>query len=132
MNKHLSNLIRIVFLLLDLLALNTVYFSCKFFFRDYISPDLFMQYTYLWMACNIAWLVISWANNTYRNSDMFSFEKFSRNSMHAYGYFLGLVTLYLFLYKQGDVSRVFFLSVLISFGLGLITNRDPRLRAAHS
>jgi len=131
MNKNLSNLIRIVFLLLDLLALNTVYFSCKFFFRNYIADDLFMQYTYLWMACNIVWLVVSWGNNTYRNSDIFSFEKFSKNTMHAYGYFLGLITLYLFMYKQFEVSRIFFVCMLVSFGVGLMTNRIIHLGLYH-
>ncbi|MFT4015898.1 MAG: undecaprenyl-phosphate glucose phosphotransferase [Agriterribacter sp.] len=131
MNQHLSNLIRIGFLLLDLLALNTVYYGCRFFFSNYIPVELNNQYLYLWIWCNFAWIIVSWGNNTYRNSDIFSFEKFSRNTMHAYGYFLALVTLYLFLNKQSDVSRLFFLSMLISFAFGLIVDRIIHLGLYH-
>lgn len=131
MNQHLSNLVRIGFLLLDLLALNTVYLSCEFVLKDHIPDEFTVQYTYLWMYCNAAWLVVSWGNNTYKNDDIFSFERFSRNTAHAYGYFLGLVTLYLFLNRQVDISRIFFISVLFSFCLGLIANRVIHLGLYH-
>ncbi|MGN6435074.1 MAG: undecaprenyl-phosphate glucose phosphotransferase [Agriterribacter sp.] len=131
MNQHLSNLVRIGFLLLDLLALNTVYLSCEFLLREHIPDEFAIQYTYLWMYCNAAWLAVSWGNNTYRNDDIFSFERFSRNSIHAFGYYLGLIALYLFMNKQADISRLFFISVLISFGLGLFTNRIVHLGLYH-
>lgn len=131
MNQHLSNLVRIGFLLLDLLALNTVYLSCEFLLKEHIPTDFAIQYTYLWMYCNAAWLAVSWGNNTYRNDDIFSFERFSRNSIHAFGYYLGLITLYLFMNKEAEISRLFFISVLISFGLGLFTNRIIHLGLYH-
>lgn len=131
MNQHLSNLVRVGFLLLDLLALNTVYLTCEFLLKQHIPDEFALQYTYLWMYSNAIWLLISWGNNTYRNDDIFSFERFSRISIHAYAYFLGMVALYLFLNKQAEISRIFFVSVLVSFALGLFANRIIHLGLYH-
>lgn len=131
MNQHLSALVRIGFLLLDLLVLNVVYLTCDFFFKDYIAESYSIQYTYLWVYCNAAWLFVSWANATYNDNEIFSFERFSRNTMHAYSYLVALVLLYLFLNKQSGISRLFFVSVLISFGGGLLINRVIHLGLYH-
>lgn len=131
MNQHLSNLVKIGFLLLDLLALNTVYLTCEFLLKQHIPDEFALQYTYLWMYCNAIWLLVSWGNNTYRDDEIFSFEKFSRRSIHAYVYFLGLIALYLFLNKESEISRVFFISVLASFALGIFANRIIHLGLYH-
>lgn len=131
MNQHLSALVRVGFLLLDLLVLNVVYLTCDFFFRDYIATGYSLQYTYLWVYFNAAWLFISWANATYNDNEIFSFERFSRRTMHGYGYLVALVLLYLFLNKQAGISRLFFISVLISFGGALILNRIIHLGLYH-
>lgn len=131
MNQHLSALVRIGFLLLDLLVLNVVYLSCDYFFRDYLAASYTLQYTYLWVYCNAAWLFVSWANATYNDNEIFSFERFSRKTVHAYGYMVAMVLLYLFLNKQAGISRLFFVSVLLSFGAALTVNRIIHLGLYH-
>lgn len=131
MNQRLSNLVRIGFLLLDLMVLNMVYLSCEFLFQHHLDSREAIQYSHLWMYCNAAWLLISWGNNTYRNSDIFSFERFSRNTIHGYGYFVALVMLYLFLNKQAEISRLFFVTVITAFGIVLTINRIIHLGLYH-
>jgi putative colanic acid biosynthesis UDP-glucose lipid carrier transferase len=59
----------------------------------------------------------------YHDKHIVYFEKFSRQTVQAYAYFLALAMLYLFFNKQGDLSRLFLISVLISFAISLLVNR---------
>lgn len=131
MNQHLSYLAKIGFLLLDVLVLNVVYLSCDFFFKDYIIGKSSLQYTYLWMYCNAAWLLVSSGTQVYNENAIFSFEKFSKNTLRAYGYFVAVVLLYLFFNKEAGISRLFFASVLVSFGGALFINRIIHLGVYH-
>src|SRR5690348_18052918 len=107
MNQRLTILLRIGFVLLDLLVLNLVYIICHFVFRSNISPETEIQYSYLWFFSNVAWAGVSWGNNVYHERHIYSFEKFSKQTMSAYVYFLGVEMLYLFFSKGGGISRLF-------------------------
>ncbi len=47
MNQRLATLLRISFVILDLLVLNLVFIICQYVFRDVIILNK-VQYTYLW------------------------------------------------------------------------------------
>jgi len=130
MNQRLAILLRISFAILDLVVLNVVYIICQFVFEDYIYEEK-VQYTYLWFFCNVAWVMASWGISIYNERNIYSFEKFSKHTMQAFVWFLGLVMLYLVFNKQADLSRLFIISVLCSFAISLLVNRFLHLALQH-
>ena len=122
MNQRLATLLRISFVLLDLLVLNLVFIICQYVFRDAITLNK-EQYTYLWFFSNAAWVAASWATSIYQDAYIYSFEKFSRRTMTAYVYMLALEMIYLFFNKDAQISRLFLISILSSFAISLLINR---------
>ena len=131
MNQRLTILLRISFAFLDLMVLNVAFFICQYMFEGHISGDDKVQYTYFWFLCNIAWSLASWGTNIYNDKDIYSFEKFSRSTMHSFAYFLSAVMLYLAFNKDADLSRLFVISVLTSFAVSLLVNRFLHLAVHH-
>lgn len=131
MNHNLSNLVRIGFLLLDVIVLNFVLLGTEYILRLNELPEFRLAYNQLWMYCNAAWLLVSWASNTYGNEDIFSFEKFSRKTMRAYLYFLGVIAVFLFLNKNTPISRTYFIAVFAIFAAALCFNRIVHLCLYH-
>lgn len=131
MNQRLTALLRISFVLLDLMVLNLVYIICQYIFKDVIPSNFVVQYTYLWFFSNAAWVAASWATGIYHDQFVYSFERFSRRTMSAYAYFLALEMLYLFFNKEADISRLFLISILSSFAFSLLLNRFLHLGLNH-
>jgi putative colanic acid biosynthesis UDP-glucose lipid carrier transferase len=123
MNQRLANLLRISFVILDLVVLNLVFIICLYVFKDHLSVEKEVQYTYLWFFSNAAWVMASWASSIYHDHYIYSFEKFAKRTVSAYAYFLGICMLYLFFNKEADISRLFLISVLSSFAICLLINR---------
>lgn len=130
MNQRLAILLRISFAVLDLIVLNVVFIICQFIFEDYIYGEK-VQYTYLWFFCNAGWIFSSWALSIYNERNIYSFEKFSKHTMKAFVWLLGLVMLYLAFNKDADLSRLFIISVLSSFAVSLLVNRFLHLALQH-
>src|SRR5678815_1418606 len=122
MNQRLATLLRISFVILDILVLNLVFVICQYVFRENIALNKF-QYTYLWFFSNAAWVAASWATSIYQDSYIYSFEKFSRRTMTAFLYLLALEMVYLFFNKDAQISRLFLISILSSFAISLLINR---------
>ena len=131
MNQRLTILLRISFAFLDLVVLNVAFLICQYMFEGHIPADDKIQYTYFWFLCNIAWMIASWGTNIYNDKYIYSFEKFSRSTMQAFAYFLGVAMLYLAFNKDADLSRLFILSVLTSFAVSLLINRFLHLALHH-
>jgi len=131
MNHRLTTLLRLCFAFLDLIVLNLVFIICRYVFRTHIPGDMEIQYSYLWFSSNLAWGIAAWANGIYHDRLMYSFEKFSRMTMKAFVYFVVLEMLYLFFYKEADISRLFIISVLTSFLSSLLLNRFLHLTVLH-
>ncbi|HZI54938.1 MAG TPA: undecaprenyl-phosphate glucose phosphotransferase [Chitinophagaceae bacterium] len=122
MNQRLATLLRISFVILDILVLNLVFVICQYVFRENIALNKF-QYTYLWFFSNAAWVAASWATSIYKDSYIYSFEKFSKRTMNAFLYLLALEMVYLFFNKDAQISRLFLISILSSFAISLLINR---------
>ncbi len=130
MNQRLATLLRISFVILDILVLNLVFIICQYVFRDVIALNK-VQYTYLWFFSNAAWVAASWATRIYQDTYIYSFEKFSRRTVTAYAYLLVLEMLYLFFNKDAQISRLFLISILSSFAISLLINRFLHLAMYH-
>src|SRR5690606_17578661 len=77
----------------------------------------------LWAEMVICWLAISWTLGIYSEKYIISFELFSRRSMLAYLYWIGITLIYLYFAHQFDLSRLYVFSCLGAFGIMLIINR---------
>lgn len=122
MTARFSRLLQFYGISTDFLVLNSVYFTAKYLMRD-ATEWVTIEYVYFWICLNISWLLVSWLNNLYSEKKMASFESFSRTTMRIYFYWLVTVMGYLFFARQNDLSRLFIIVVLISFGIMLLTNR---------
>ncbi|MEO8406421.1 MAG: undecaprenyl-phosphate glucose phosphotransferase [Chitinophagaceae bacterium] len=123
MNQRLTILLRASFVFLDLVVLNLVIIICRYVFSKHISAESEVQYSYLWFFSNVAWISASLGTGIYQDKYIYSFEKFSRQTMSAFVYFLGIEMLYLFFAKGADISRLFLISILTSFAICLLINR---------
>ncbi len=122
MNQRLATLLRISFIVLDILVLNLVFIICQYVFREVIVLNK-EQYTYLWFFSNAAWVAASWATSIYNDNYIYSFEKFSKRTVNAFVYLLALEMIYLFFNKDSQISRLFLISILASFAISLLINR---------
>jgi putative colanic acid biosynthesis UDP-glucose lipid carrier transferase len=100
-------------------------------FEGHIISDDKLQYSYFWSLCNASWMIASWGTNIYNDKHIYSFEKFSRSTMHAFAYFFAIVMLYLAFNKDADLSRLFVVSVMTSFAVSLLINRFLHLAVHH-
>lgn len=123
MNQQFFKLTRLLFILLDLLMLNAAFIIAKDFFANKTIPTLEVQYLYLLMFMNLAWITSGWLCAIYKQSYISSFEQFCKQTLRGYIYFVALVMMYLFLSKQHDISRLFILTFFICGVVLIIVNR---------
>jgi len=131
MNSRFLRLIQGAVLLLDLVALNLGTIVLFSFTKTHIPQSYYSQYVQYWLVLNGAWLCISWFAGVYMERYLGGFETFSRRTMHAYIFWLCTVTVYLFFYRQTDISRYFVFATLGGFGAGLLINRFIYLITRH-
>ena len=123
MHQRFLRLIRIAFLVLDLVALNIVVIFAKNFFQKAISPDLELMYVHLHLLFNIGWVVASSMNSIYNSNNISIFEVFCRKTIRAYIYFVAIVMFYLFFLNQDQISRLFIVAVLAGALQAFLLNR---------
>lgn len=103
--------------------LNVSFAVDKFFYSSRIPELAMARYVNLWLAFNVAWMMAAWITTVYGQKSISSFETFSHKSLRAYIYFLALVMIYIVLFKQENMSRLFVMTVLLSVGLVFFVNR---------
>ncbi|RZK25683.1 MAG: undecaprenyl-phosphate glucose phosphotransferase [Flavobacterium sp.] len=123
MDKQFLRYLQISFQLLDLFILNLVIFFAKFFFQMDVSPASDTVYFHFLIYLNITWLILSWLSGVYREPSISSVEIFTRKSKGLYIFWLCAVLLYLFFYRQFELSRFFIITTIFIFGLGIFLNR---------
>lgn len=123
MNQQFFRLLRLLFVCLDLFMLNISFLVDRYFYFDKIPGLATTKYINLWMSLNIAWMVSAWIGNLYSQQNIASFEKFSQKTLRTYVYFLAFVLMYIVLFKQEGMSRLFIITVLVSVGLVVFVNR---------
>ena len=122
MNAHFSKLIRLSIIILDLIFLNI---SIELFGLLYnTSNDVYMRdHLVFTIAASIGWIIITWITQVYNLNHIFSFEVFSRQSLHAWCYWFVAVILYWLFAHEFMSSRLFIVFSVVSFGIGLLLNR---------
>jgi putative colanic acid biosynthesis UDP-glucose lipid carrier transferase len=117
--------------ILDLLTINTVFFTTEFLFRNQIPDSAQPQYIYFIFFLNIVWVAVALLKNIYHARNIGTFEQYSKVSMQAYVYLLLVVVLTLFFFRMMLLSRLFILVVLTSLSVALVINRLLYLAIYH-
>jgi putative colanic acid biosynthesis UDP-glucose lipid carrier transferase len=103
--------------------LNVSFEVDRFFYSSKLPNPLGNKYINLWIAFNFAWMIATWLSNLYSQNNITTFEIFSRKTLRSYIYFLALIMVFIVLFKQEGLSRLFVMTVLVSIGLVIFVNR---------
>jgi len=116
---------------LDILTINTVFFTAEFLFRNQIPQSAQPQYIYFIFFLNIVWLAVALMKGIYHERNIGTFEQYSKVSMQAYVYLLLVVMVTLFFFRMVLLSRLFIIVVLTSLSVALVINRLLYLAIYH-
>jgi len=123
MNRQFERYLQITLLVLDLVALNIVYFIFQLIFTKNIhfgSADAYFKYLTL---ANAGWLLLAFFLRTYSISIIFTFENFTKRTIQVFLVWVIIILFYLFFSREFVVSRFFILTTTAAFGIGLLINK---------
>jgi putative colanic acid biosysnthesis UDP-glucose lipid carrier transferase len=131
MNRSFIRFLQLTTTLLDLLFLNLVVLFAYYFKKSTIPTEVFPLYLFFGLFLNISWIIIAWSNGVYNERNIILFEMFSRKTMQAYLFWLCIVMIYLFFFRQVDLSRFFIIAALAGYSGALLMNRFIYLFIMH-
>lgn len=123
MNRQFLRYLQMSLFTLDLLALNLSFFIAIFFLRTGIPHDHFRAYAIYFTISNILWLFLSFALRTYTDRIILVFDIFTKRTLQAYLLWIVIMFIYLFFFRQIEISRLFLIIAMLGFGTGLMFNR---------
>ncbi|MEO6814430.1 MAG: undecaprenyl-phosphate glucose phosphotransferase [Ginsengibacter sp.] len=123
MNRQFERYLQITLIILDLVALNLLYLLCQVIFTEKIAFRLLDAYILYWVISIILWLVLSFFLRTYSEKIIMSFEAFTKRTIQVYLLWIIFILCYLFFSRELIISRLFIVSTISSFGIGLLINR---------
>jgi len=123
MNRQFERYLQIMLIVLDLFVLNFAYFFCKIVMTDSIPANLWGVYFQYWTVSITAWLLLAFFLRTYAGKVILVFEHFTKRTSQVYLIWVIAMLFYLFFSREFRISRIFIISGMISFGMGLLCNR---------
>ena len=123
MNTQFERYLKITLAALDLIALNLLYLLSQFIFKTSIDFQSVDSYILYWVISNVLWLLLSFFLRNYADKTIMSFEAFTKRTIQVYLLWIIFVMSYLFFSRELEISRLFIITTMGSFGLGLLLNR---------
>jgi putative colanic acid biosynthesis UDP-glucose lipid carrier transferase len=123
MNKQFKRYLQLTLVILDLLMLNICMFLPGFILHERISPNAFNAYVTFWLFCNLMWLLFSFIAGNYVEKVILQFEPFTKRTIQVYILWVIFILIYLFFSREILISRIFIVSIMVSFGFGLLLDR---------
>jgi putative colanic acid biosynthesis UDP-glucose lipid carrier transferase len=123
MNKQFERYLQITLSMLDLCLLNLAYLLCYFVLSEKIPSEFLYSYAAYWLTSNGIWIVLCFFFGTYSGNIIVNFEHFTQRTIKVYIFWLVLLLFYLFFARVILISRIFIISTIISFGIGLLISR---------
>ncbi len=90
---------------------------------DSIPSNLWGVYFQYWTVSVTAWLLLAFFLRTYAGKVILVFEHFTKRTSQVYLVWIIVMLFYLFFSREFRISRIFIISGMISFGMGLLCNR---------
>jgi putative colanic acid biosynthesis UDP-glucose lipid carrier transferase len=123
MNRQFERYLQFTLVLLDLIMLNLFYLICHTILISRIDAHSREAYFLYWSISNILWLTLSFFLGAYGAKTILNFETFTKRTIQVYLMWIIFVMFYLFFYREMQLSRLFILITLLSFGCALLINR---------
>ncbi len=123
MNKQFKRYLQLSLVLLDVVILNICFALVYLILDKRIGIGYFSAYLAFWMFLNTFWLLLSFLFGTYSEVIILHFESFTKRTVQIYLVWIILILIYLFFSREFEVSRLFIIIMVISFGIGLFLNR---------
>jgi len=123
MNRQFERYLQMTLIILDLFILNILYFFCELLLRNGVLSNMYYAHWEYWLLSNLIWLLLSYFLRTYAGKVILNFEYFTKRTIQVYLLWIILILFYLFFSREFSISRIFIISTMISFGLGLLLNR---------
>ncbi|RYY17526.1 MAG: undecaprenyl-phosphate glucose phosphotransferase [Chitinophagaceae bacterium] len=115
--------VRIHIALLDTMVLNIAIITCEQIFQSKLTPLTESVYLRFYLFMNIAWVTLSLVFSLYKDAYSSAFEQFCRRSMNVYIAWSITIFVYLFFWRQLELSRLFITVNMGGFGLLILFNR---------
>jgi putative colanic acid biosysnthesis UDP-glucose lipid carrier transferase len=123
MNKQFERYLQMTLVALDLFVLNFAYLFCKIVLTESIPASFWSAYFQYWIISVALWVILSFILRTYAEKAILNFEHFTKRTTQVYLLWVTAILLYLFLSRDFKISRLFIISGIVSFGVGLLINR---------
>jgi putative colanic acid biosynthesis UDP-glucose lipid carrier transferase len=121
MNRQFERYLQMTLVVLDLFALNFAYLFCKIVLT--IAASLWGVYFQYWTLSVVVWLALAFFLRTYASKAILIFEHFTKRTTQVYFLWIVLLFFYLYMSRELRISRLFIISGMVSFGVGLLVNR---------
>jgi putative colanic acid biosynthesis UDP-glucose lipid carrier transferase len=122
-NRQFERYLQMTLVTLDLFVLNILFFLSQVLVKENIHSSNFYAYLQYWMLSNIIWLLLSFFLRTYADKIILNFEYFTKRTTQVYLLWIICMLVYLFFSREFIISRLFIVTTISSFGLGLLVNR---------
>ena len=123
MNRQFERYLKYSLLILDLIALNLIFLFCQIIFTKSINASFLNAYYLYWAIANASWLLLSFFLRMYTEKVTINFEHYVKRSIQVYLFWIMVVMFYLFFSREYTISRLFIVSTISLYGLGLMVNR---------
>ena len=123
MNKQFERYLQITLVILDVFIITIGYFFCSIFFVEIIPADYWSSYFQYWTISVTGWLLLSFFLGTYTGKVILVFEHFTKRTTQVYLLWVICMLFYLFFSREFRISRLFIISSMVVFGMGLLVNR---------
>lgn len=92
-------------------------------FSARISGAVVPMYFHYLIFLNVSWIVLAWFSRVYNIKSVSTFESFLKYTIQQFLLWVFAIMVYLFFYYNFELSRIFVISSLMLFGIGLSLNR---------
>ena len=123
MNRQFERYLQITLVILDIVALNVLYILCQLILKEGVYFRITNSYIQYWVFSNVIWLLCSFFFRAYVTKVIVNFEYFTKRTIQVYLVWVICILFYLFFLRAFEISRIFIISTLMGFGLGLLLNR---------
>jgi len=123
MNRQFERYLQLSIVILDIAVLNLAFILARLVFFEKLGQGFTFNYTKYLLICNVVWIVLSFFFQVYITKVILNFEYFTKRSIQVYLAWMIVILSYLFFGREMTISRLFILSTLGSFGVGLMANR---------
>jgi len=120
MKNRYSSLSRLFFVGMDLFTLNSVHLILILLIKRVSGNEY--PYIVFFLVSNLAWVFAGYVNGVYSNDAHLNFERFTKRSLKAFVFFIGIILLFIFMSKY-NYSRLFVGLNFLGFGLIILLTR---------